>query len=230
MVCHEVVYSGNKANCISDETGILTVSSNIAPKRPGTLYEYALIDLNEIHFNYHEVINEKLELFDEHLNAYAAYKIEEKIKYNIEKQKNKCKECINAFVQDEKINDQFIARKMSNLVGPRSQPCKSTVDIIKAANKIHNHLPGTGYESKAIIKTILQHLDYDNLFMSTEFQDHTYQEIEEADFSHKENFIINIVNAYINMKSHGIYSKLSDEQRGEYIRHSYRKETHFKGQ
>lgn len=74
LVCHEITYDGNKANCISNETGILTVSSEIIPRTKERNHKEVL----EIDFNYHEVISEDLEKFDVHLIAYAAFRVEKK--------------------------------------------------------------------------------------------------------------------------------------------------------
>lgn len=237
-----MVYDGKKANCISNETGILTVSSGIVSKSQNEVGQPALIDLDGLDFIYKEAINEELEKFEEHLNAYAAKMVEEKIKHTIQKQRNKCKMCLNVFHNNEKINDSFIARKMlTDVQNRQSQPCKSTVNIIKASNKLHDLLADNGYDVKAIIMTTLQNLDYEELFEETDFDDHSDPEMDETDetvgygiyglhVSHKEDFISEIVKVYINMKSHNIFRKISDEERGDYIRHRNKKSTHFAGQ
>lgn len=242
LVCHEVVYDGKKANCITNETGILTVSSEIVSVSSSVYHggTVASIDLDDLTFNYQEIIDEQLDKFDEHLNAYAATKVEEKIKYSIQTKKNECKMCLGVFHENEKISDSFITRKMSakvqSLQNQRSQPCQSTVHIIKAINKMHSLLPGKGYDVNAIILTVLQNLDYDDLYIDTDFEDHTDHTVPETEetinshISHKEILIRNIVKVYINMKSHNIFQKITDEKRGVYIRHANRKQTHFAGQ
>lgn len=231
-MCHEVVYDGKKANCITNETGILTVSSEIAcQSKCRQPRQSAITDLN---FNYQEAIDETLEKFDEHLNAYSASEVESRVKYKIRKEKNNCQQCLKVFHENEMISDSLITRKMlTNGKDVQSQPCKSTVDIIKAINKIHELLPHNGYDVKLIIMTVLQNLDYERIFNGTEFDGHIDPEKEETHnwpISHKENFIRNIVECYVNMKAHNFYGKKSDEERGAYIRHDNKKQTHFAGQ
>lgn len=84
--------------------------------------------------------------------------------------------------------------------------------------------------AKSIVMTVLQNLDYDSLYIFTNFDDHIdpeKAETRDSSISHKESFIKNIVEAYINKKAHNIFSKLSDEERGIYIRHDNKKQTHF---
>lgn len=230
LVCHEVVYDGKKANCISNETGILTVSSEIVSGTANESNECPkpdLINLKKLNFNYEEAIDEELEKLDEHLNAYAASKVEEKIKYTIQTQKHKCKKCLRVFHENEIISDDFITRKM--LTNVQNQPCKSTVKIIKAINKMHELLPDKGYAAKAIIMTFLKNLNHEDLFNGTEFADHIDPEmeaIEGIEGTHDPH----VVKVYINMKAHNIFRKISDEERGVYIRHQNRKLTLFAGQ
>lgn len=100
LVCHEVTYDGNKANCISNETGILTVSSEIIP---GSMKKKIVHEVHEIEFNYEEVINEELEPFDVHLNAYAALTIEEKITRSLLKHKKNVDYALMYFQKMKKL-------------------------------------------------------------------------------------------------------------------------------
>lgn len=142
-------------------------------------------------FNYQEAVDETLEKFDEHLNAYSASEVESRVKYKIQKEKKKCQECLKVFHENEKISDSLITKKMlTNKKNVQSQPCKSTVEIIKATNKIHGLLPKNGYDVKSIIMTVLQNLEYESLFNGTEFDHHIDPEKEETHnwpISHKEN-------------------------------------------
>lgn len=229
LVCHEVVYDGKSANCITNETGILTVSSELHPKAGQARHQShqpILLEPDEFDFDYHVAINEEIEKFDEHLNSYAASKIEDKIKKSIQIRNAACKECYQVFQKNEKICDSFLSRKISI-----NQPCKSTVDIIKIFNKIHDLLPlEREYHSKAIARIVLNHLSYEDLFTATEFEEHIYEQNEQSQMSHKEYFIFQIVNTYINIRSHNIYKKQSEEERGNYVRHKYTKQIHLAGQ
>lgn len=215
LVCHEVTYDSNRANCISNETGILTVSSEIVPQ---PTKEHIPNEIHEIDFNYYEVINNQLEKFDVHLNAYAAFRVELKLTQNIQTHKEKCMSCLRAFHENEKVYDSFIARKnISN------QPCKSTIDIIIAANKIMQLLPNQEFNIGTISYTILHNLDVDALYEYTSFEDHATTETQtnpQDRMTHKVHFIYNVVKAYMHIKAKKIGSKIADEERGVYIRHT----------
>lgn len=233
MVCHEIVYDGNKGNCITNETGILTVSSEIVPKPASSQYGRSkLIDLDDV--NYEEFINEELEKVDEHLNACIASKVEQKIEHMHQRQKNKCKLCLKVFHENEKAKNKLLSRNArSTSENVENQPCEDTVKIIKFFNKLNDLLPDKGYDFKAIVETCFFHLNPDSLFISTEFDDHIEAEmndIQSSPSSHKNNFIKEIIKCYANMKAQKIGRKITDEERGEYVRHTNRKNTHFAGQ
>lgn len=225
LVCHEITYDGNKANCISNETGILTVSSEIMSQ---SLNKKAVHEVHEMEeLNYYDVINEDLEPFDLHLNAYAASMVEEKIKQRTDRLKNKCVSCSQAFQENEKTVDSFIARKKSN------QPCKSTVNIVTATNKIMFLLPNKEFSIYSISMMTLNSLDFNDLYEYTNFEEHTNDdELEtwENYRDHKTHFLSNVIETYINMKAHKIGNKIRDEERGRYIRHKNTKLIHTSGQ
>lgn len=225
LVCHEITYDGNKANCISNETGILTVSSEFVPK---SKMGENVNEILEIDFSYHEALNEKLEKFDEHLNAFAAFKVQRKIIQNIQTHKEKCASCIEVFQENERVDDDFIARK--NIP---DQPCKSTVAIIKAANKIMFILPNEEFNFSTVALTILNHLYFDDLYVETDFESHITAE-EQTNCPdatlHKRHFLLNVVKAYIHIKANKIGGKISNEERGVYIQHINKKLIHQAGQ
>lgn len=228
LVCHEITYDGNKANCISNETGILTVSSDIFPQPTEKLN---MNEIPELEFNYHEVMNEELEKFDEHLNVYAASRVELTLKRNIQTHKEKCMSCIQVFQENEIANDNFIARKKIS-----NQPCISTVDIIKASNKIMHLLPNQEFNIGNLSLTILKNLDCDVLYIDSDFEDHDSTEPRRSPrdqmsrMSHKDHFLYNVVKAYMHIKAHRIGAKIADEERGVYIRHTNKKLIHIAGQ
>lgn len=225
LVCHEITYDGNKANCISNETGILTVSSEIIPQTKSNLN---LNPVPEVDFNYYEVINERLERFDMHLNAFAAFEIERKLMRKMKKRKEQCMLCIQTFQENHKVDDQFLTRK--NIL---DQPCKSTVDIIKASNKMMSVLPDNEFNFESISSTILNHLDLEDLYANTVFEHYdctAKQKNSPNGISHKEHFILKVVKAYIIIKAQKIGCKIVDEERGVYIRHTNKKLIHTSGQ
>lgn len=225
LVCHEITYDENKANCISNETGILTVSSEIMSQ---SLKKKAVHEVHEMEdLSYYDVINEGLEPFDLHLNAYAASMVEKKIKQRTDRLKNKCTSCIQAFRENEKTVDSFIAKKESN------QPCQSTVNIVTATNKIMFLLPNKEFSLDSISVMTLNSLDFDDLYAYTNFEEHANDddtETLENYQEHKSNFLSNVVKTYINMKAHKIGNKIGDEERGRYIRHKNTKLIHTSGQ
>lgn len=225
LVCHEITYDGNKANCISNETGILTVSSEIMSR---SIEKKNVHVEHEIDFNYHDVLNEELEPFDVHLNAYAAFMIEEKIRQSLERHKRKCLSCIQVFQENEKIDDSFITRKIKS-----NQPCKSTVNIVKATNKMMILLPNKEFNTASLSLMTLNSLDFDDLYAYTDFEDHAnYAGTDTCQNyrKHKADFLSNVIETYINMKAHKIGNKIGDEERGIYIRHSHKKLIHTAGQ
>lgn len=222
LVCHEVTYDGNKANCISNETGILTVSSEIIP---GSMKKKSVYEVHEIEFNYEEVINEELEPFDVHLNAYAALTIEEKITRSLLKHKKKCRLCINVFPENEKINDNFIKKKNDS-----NQPCQSTVNIVIATNRIMHLLPNKEFDIGSISLMTLNNLYLNDLYVDTDFEVHDSNDSNAKKETHKTSFVSNVIETYINIKAHKISNKIRDEERGLYIRHSKTKQIHTSGQ
>lgn len=235
LVCNDIVYSGRRANCISNETGILTVSSaSITSQSTEAAKENRSILPIEIELsdlNYDDAINETIEKFDEHLNALIGSQIEQTIITKMKKQNKKsCIECVQAFGQNEKINDEYITRRATKTGTISDQPCKNTVDIIKISNKIIALLPDEEIAMKIVVMTIFNNLDLEQLFSRTRFEEHLNKEGDRRNLSHRENFIYCIVRTYIDMKSKYIGGKISDEARGEYIRHKNKKQVHFAGQ
>lgn len=72
LVCNNIVYKNNYGNCITNDTGILTVSSAPAINQCIVDHTSQRGDRFEIEFNYDEAIKEQIEKFDEHLNAFTA--------------------------------------------------------------------------------------------------------------------------------------------------------------
>lgn len=76
----------------------------------------------------------------------------------------------------------------------------------------------------------MNNLEFEYLYSDTEFDDHSSDTVQSGQLSHKENFIKNILDIYLQIKSTAFGKKTTDEVRGEYKRHKNRKQTHFAGQ
>lgn len=187
----------------------------------------------EIEFDYLGAIYEDIEKFDEHLNVDIASTIEQSITNTMERHHKKyCQQCIGVFSENEKVHDDFISLK--NLTNRYHKPCQSTVNIIKATNKILNILEDKEIAGNNIyddtLKTIMSHLYIEELFMETNFNAHDSQETNSILFSHQHVFIYNIVREYMKLKSRKVGNRISEEEQGTYIRHNFKKRVQEAGQ
>lgn len=134
LTCHQIVYRGHRANCISNETGVLTVSSRQLPQKPSQGLERGSNrsgDGTDFDFDYMAAIHEDIEKFDEHLNALIASSIENTIWKKLEQNtKLECEECKSVFIENQKIDDSLISMKIETKSCDAHQPCRSTVGII----------------------------------------------------------------------------------------------------
>lgn len=231
MVCKEIVYKNNYANCISDDTGVLTVSSARPVKQCTVSDTYARGQIFEIEFNYEVAIHENIEKFDEHSCAFIASTIESQcIQTMSRSHKKECAQCIEVFEENEKIDDDFLTLKSET--SQIRKPCISSVHIIKATNKIIEMLNNNAtmhldmYDS--VLKTIMDYLDSEKLYANSNFTNHSKS--SSALLSHKEAFIFKIVDEYMKLKSRKIGARISEEKRGVYIRHNNKKRIHEAGQ
>lgn len=72
MVCNEIVYKNeNKSNCITNDTGFLTVPTSSASQLSKNRYTDTGATF-EIELDYYSAIEKEIEKFDQHLNAYIA--------------------------------------------------------------------------------------------------------------------------------------------------------------
>lgn len=217
LICHPIITSVGH-NVITNATGILTTSSRIQ-KRPLPAAS-AQSQAYELEVDYATLIkeeNDNMEPFEEHITAYVALCTEEKIIYKMNhSNKYKCSDCINLLhAPGEKISDQLLAMKTGE-----SQPCASTVKIIVFSNAILKLISAErtqGNDFNAIWKTIYNLIDFDDLYGDEDFSQH-HNELS-SQWSHKENFVINIIKIYLTLKSVTIGNKVTDEERGELIRH-----------
>lgn len=240
LVCNQIVYKNDytKSNCITDDTGVLTVSSYHEKSKVDSSTQRAVHSniTFEIEFDYFEAINEELQKFDQHLCVYTASTIESTIIANLKKShKNKCSNCIAVFYENEKADDEIIVMKRSTNTSFKI-PCLSTVHIIIASNKIFNIFENQSIESNTkkaydgMIATIMNSLPIEELYTNSDFNTHGQINEDSSNLSHHEKFIYTVVNEYMKLKSKKIGSRISEEERGKYIRHNNKKRVHEKGQ
>lgn len=116
--------------------------------------------------------------------------------------------------------------------GVRTAPVH-TVHIIKASNKILGILEdetiSVNYSTQhKIIRTIMSWLELEDLYPESNFELHC----EEPDLSgkHKDEFIRKIINEYMNTKASKVGNRITQQERGKYIRHNNKKRVHEAGQ
>lgn len=232
LVCHEIVYKRDRSNCIPNDTGVLTVSSALPNQQRivDAAFSAKTFECNE--FDYHYAINEEMEKFDEHLYSYVASSIENKIIANLRRNhKKECSQCINVFYEDELASDDYVIKK--NLSDAIKIPCISTVNIIKASNKIFSILKGLENSNSAenihdrSLKTVMSLLPIEELYTNSDFESH--EQCHEQ-WTHKEKFIYAIVSEYMKQKSCKIGNRITEEEKGKYIRHNNKKLVHISGQ
>lgn len=240
LACKEIVYKNNYGNCVTNDTGVLTVSSGHRHKQASekcTLESTFIRGICfEIELDYAEAIGQEIEKFDEHLNAFIASRIEQNI-LNIMKKhyKKYCQQCSEVFAENTKVFDALL--NSQNETNKLYTPCQSTFDIIKIANKILRIIEGIeGQEIQrsntfeSTLKTIMTHLHYDLLYDKTNFDSHHLNTRYSIAFTHQEEFIYYIINEYMKIKSEKIGARISEEEQGIYIRHNYKKRVHEAGQ
>lgn len=92
------------------------------------------------------------------------------------------------------------------------------------------HLPNKEFDISFISLTVVNYLDIDCLYTDSVFEDHArFNEIE-IQLNHKINFLLTVIKTYMHIKANKIGSKISDEERGVYIRHTHKKLVHISGQ
>lgn len=225
------MYKNDYANCITNDTGILTVPFGSRSKQSKVQSAFAQSYEFEIELNYFEAINEEMDKFDEHLCVYTASIIETKIRERVERcHQKECLRCIYAFKENLKVQNDFMA--LRNATSSLHQPCISTVDIIKATNKILGLLEcqnGYTFTFERVLSTVMSHLCIEKLYTQSNFNLHDMKK-SSGIITHQEQLVQKIVNEYMKLKSSKIGNRISEEERGVYIRHNNKKRIHEAGQ
>lgn len=203
LVCKEIVYKNDYANCITNDTGVLTVSSGMSTKKSIVVETSTASTTFEMEFDYHEAIYEESEKFDQHLRAYTACTIECEIIKIIKKGcKKECSQCIAVFHENTLANDEFVMMKQSTDAAFKI-PCLSTVHIIIASDKIFQILESKSIEMSTtqaynnILRRIMNFLPIEELYTESDFNLHNQENETSYQLSHKEKFIYKIVSKII---------------------------------
>lgn len=182
--------------------------------------------------NHFEAVDEEIEAFDQHVNACVAATLESTLISRMKRcTKKECLQCCAVFEENAKFQDDFI--DMQNQFKQCRVPCKCTVDIIKVSNKVFSMLENqiefeNQYSDKhdKILGTILIVLDKDELYPNSNFNWHD----NAISGQHKVDFIRKVIYEYLKMKSCKVGGRISEQERGTYVRHNNKKRTHEAGQ
>lgn len=220
LICHPLTISTHQ-DVITNATGLLTVSSRIKKQKPvANSAGSEWIDINTE--GVMSTINDSTDSYDDHLKAYVALCVEEKIIQFMKLSKNSsCSGCVNILLDgNEKINDEFLEKTNKE----NSQPCKSTLEIIIFSEAIMKNIPsnGQGISFDVARETIYKNLKIEELYAQSNF--------EHNQMNHKVEFVRRIIKTYLTMKSQHIGKRIADEERGAFIRSRLKNQTHFAGQ
>lgn len=219
LVCHPLTTSVGH-NVISNATGILTIPAAHGKKTTASTEteEFETITINFTEAISHEI--DRMDPFEIHTCAYVASCIENEIrKRSKTSTKISCAECVDILSQDMKINDQLLAKKNDVTV----QPCESTVDIVVFSNAAINLITSDLKRNfDGVQKTIISYLDMNKVYTGSDF-------IHSND-DHKEKFVAEVVRTYLKLKSQNIGNRVTDEERGAFIRNRLKSRIHELGQ
>lgn len=187
------------------------------------IVDYDQIMLNEL---------ESMEPYDRHMAAYLSLRIEEKVIQKIKENKYKCSGCADVLLgANDRMNDELLAKKTTALE-PAKQPLFSTLRIVVYSNAVLKEISsrsGQGNDIKDVLMTIFNGLDLDDLYPTGSFEQHENQQ-QQTKYTHKEQFIIQVVKMYLTLKSQNIGSKMTDKGQGTPIRHLNKDAIHKAGQ
>lgn len=209
--------SAHRTNCNLDLVDILTVSSADQPRQPPIQNHLSIRNEIEIEMGYDELLNNTLDLYQQHMCAYLAVSIETKIVRNIEiRTISACQDCSKVFEENTKIFDCFVAKKNS------IQPCSSTRDLIVVCDSVLRLFQSNEHIAfEKMSETIFKVLDIDRLYELSHFNDHRKAEVNQINdmgMTHKDQFIYSILEEYMHMKSKKIGKRITYEEQGQKIR------------
>lgn len=219
LLLHNDVVCSKNANCIDPGTKILSMSSLRTPKQTFAPAP-AIFELDDYFYFDDDQFNENMlpEFVDDrqsHAIAYRASILENKI-INAKKSKQiiKCQDCIEAFIENELMEDSFIRFKAKS--SEISQPCKSTFAICKFVDTFLAFFETKTISFEAALLQILRKIEFESLYSSSNFDTHSIQ-------GHKYEFVKKIVQTYMNMKSMHTAKVVNIKNHPEPVRHKFKK-------
>lgn len=225
LLVHKDIVCSKKYNCTEMGTKILTVSSHRPAQNSHTLapsesqIDDSIFDYLESFYSY--------QLSDDghsHSIAFKASMLEDEIlKAKKPKPIIKCQRCINAFIENELMDDRFIRFKAGN--SNITQPCKNTFEICKFIETFLKCYAERNISFDAALIGILRQIHFQSLYTSSNFDDHS-----DTDFGQRYEFVKQIVKMYMNQKSVHTAKTLTLKMHDEPIRHELKKMIHRAGQ
>lgn len=142
-------------------------------------------------------------------------KIASDIEKNISKANFKCSYCLNILSENDKVaSDINVCRHI------QLPPCNSTVYICKVSEKYLNIFMKQAYEYNLLFSTIINAIDYENIYPSTDFSSHP---------THEEYVAQYIAEEYIRQRSNLIASNRTIMEKETKSKIESRKVRHFQG-
>lgn len=209
--------SSKYTNCNYFEvSNILTVSSTQTPTMP-SCNDINSAEAIEINTDYKMLLSPERDPYEHHMCAYISSTIEVNIVQKIKSHCiSACQDCLSVFSENRKINDSFIEKK--NKSGcPLIQPCCSTRDILIICNNVCKILEEnySHVNYNIVCKTIWNSINIDELYESSQFNCHHHADKLPGTLTHKEHFVIAVVQEYMRMKSINICKRITDEEWAE---------------
>lgn len=218
LFCTPHISGDSKTNCNMDfPDALLEVSS----EQPTRLHESKIEKILraeeiEIELNFHEITFCDMNPYEKHICVLSASAIEESINQQIKiRPISACQDCLNIFNENDKTFDSLIEKKQRR--GQHiNYPCSSTIKIVQVIDKIVKSLQSFDHIAcENMMKTTLEILEVDSLYESSEFDLHIFKQETNTPITHKEQFVLNIVNEYVKMKSKEICSRIAAEEQRE---------------
>lgn len=220
-------------NCIISSTDILTVSSAYKPPEPVQLPLNQIQEIEIDEGTFFGLLGSELEPYEEHIRAFIASNIQMNINKRTEtKSVTACQDCWSVFNQNTKIHDGFLEKKTGRK--KYVQPCLSTIEIIAACDVVFHLTQSKNHvEFDVMTKTIFSKLIIEELYESSVFDIHIIppKMKEMSGFTHKEQFIYEVICEYMHMKSKKIGKRITiEEQNGRALRRCNRRNYIVAGQ
>lgn len=220
LFCTPFLSSIVKTNCFVEfPQQLLEVSSQASSIPQHLIQRNTVLQAREIEIeaDFNTFINIELEPYDKHKFALQASMVEAEIKKKYKAQTaSACQDCLSIFGENLRMFDELVAKKLER-GDIAAQPCFSTMHIILACEGVNDLLQSNAQiDYINVAKTIItQCLDIDFLFETSQFESHSKNRIENCPFSHKENFILDVVMTFLHMKSKEMCAKITLEEQEE---------------